>query len=105
HRLFGLLRYHTGDREEALELVQEVYLHAFQGLASYRGDGPLEAWLAVIAMRRARDWKRRLFRHRRHEEDRERLAEEMDAAAPRGPDERALPMRRVVEAALARLPS
>ena len=54
-RLFALLAYHTGNREEALELLQEVYLHAFQGLARYRGEGPLEAWLAIMAIRRARD--------------------------------------------------
>ena len=103
-RLFGLLRYHTGDSEEALELLQEVYLHAFQGLSGYRGEGPLEAWFAVIAMRRARDWKRQLFRRRRHEEDQERLAEEMEGDAPRGPDPRAVPVRRLLDQALTRLP-
>ena len=103
-RLFGLLLYHTGNREEAAELLQEVYLHAFQGLAGYRGEGPLEAWLAVVALRRARDWKRRLFRRRRHEEDDRQIAEDMEADAPRGPDSSAPFLRRVLDDALARIP-
>ena len=31
NRLFALLAYHVGDRDEALELLQEVYLHALEG--------------------------------------------------------------------------
>jgi RNA polymerase sigma-70 factor (ECF subfamily) len=103
-RLFALLAYHTGNREEALELMQEVYLHAFQGLSSYRGDGPLEAWFAIVAIRRARDWKRRLFRKRRHQSDDEEIARRMESTRPRGPDESAHPLRRLLDAALAELP-
>ena len=103
-RLFALLAYHTGNREEALELMQEVYLHAFQGLASYRGEGPLEAWFAIVAIRRARDWKRRLFRKRRHQADDEEIARRMEAARPHGPDPASHPLRRVLDAALAELP-
>ena len=75
-RLFALLVYHTADREEALELLQETYLCALKALKRYQGTGPLEAYFAVIAIRRARDWKRRLFRWRR----RRRLLEEAAAA-------------------------
>ena len=103
-RLFALLAYHVGDRDEALELLQEVYLHAIDGLARYRGDGPLEAWFAIVAIRRARDWKRRLFRKRRHAADDEELSRDLDAAAPGGPDESALPLRRLLDGALAKLP-
>ena len=103
-RLFALLRYHVGDREEALELLQEVYLHAFQGLARYRGEGPLEAWLAIMAIRRARDWKRKVVRKRRHGADDEELARDLDESAPKGPDPSAHPLRRVLDRALAALP-
>ena len=103
-RLFALLAYHVGDREEALELLQEVYLHALEGLARYRGEGPLEAWFAIVAIRRARDWKRKLFRKRRHAVDDQELSRDLDAAAPVGPDESALPLRRLLDGALARLP-
>jgi len=103
-RLFALLAYHTGNREEALELLQEVYLHAFQGLARYRGEGPLEAWLAIMAIRRARDWKRKIVRKRRHGADDDELARDLDESAPRGPDPSAHPLRLVLDKALAALP-
>jgi RNA polymerase sigma-70 factor (ECF subfamily) len=103
-RLFALLSYHVGDREEALELLQEVYLHAFKGLERYRGDGPLEAWFAIVAIRRARDWKRKIVRQRSHEPDREEIAREMEAAAPHGPDDASRRLRGVLDAALATLP-
>lgn len=103
-RLFSLLAYHVGDREEALELLQEVYLHAFKGLERYRGDGPLEAWFAIVAIRRARDWKRKVVRQRKHEPDREEIARDLEADAPKGPDDTARRLRRVLDAALATLP-
>ena len=58
-RLFSLLCYQVGDRDEALDLLQDTFLRAFRKLDTYRGDAPLESWLRAIAMRRAMDWKRR----------------------------------------------
>jgi RNA polymerase sigma-70 factor (ECF subfamily) len=60
-RLFALLVYHIGNRDEALDVLQETYLGAVKNIGSYRGAGSLEAWLAGIALRRARDWKRRFL--------------------------------------------
>ncbi|NNE08057.1 MAG: RNA polymerase sigma factor [Gemmatimonadetes bacterium] len=61
-RLFGLLCYQTGDREEALDLLQETFVAAVNGIGSFRGEGPIEAWLAGIALRKALDWKRRALK-------------------------------------------
>jgi len=61
-RLFAFLCYQVGNREEALDLVQETFVLAFRRLRSYRGDAPLEAWLRVIALRKALDWKRTVLR-------------------------------------------
>lgn len=61
-RLFALLVYHIGNREEALDVLQETYLAAVKGLSRYKGTGSLESWLCGIALRRARDWKRRMLR-------------------------------------------
>ena len=60
-RLFALLCYHIGNRDEALDVLQDVYLAAVKGIDRYRGQGSLESWLAGIALRKARDWKRRLL--------------------------------------------
>ncbi len=60
-RLFALVSYHVGNRDEALDVLQDTYASAVKGIGGYRGDGSLEAWLAGIALRRARDWKRRFL--------------------------------------------
>jgi RNA polymerase sigma-70 factor (ECF subfamily) len=60
-RLFALLCYHIGNRDEALDVLQDVYVGAVRGIGSYRGQGSLESWLVGIALRKARDWKRRLL--------------------------------------------
>lgn len=61
-RLFSLLCYQVGDRDEAKDLLQETFLSAHRRLESYRGDAPLEVWLRVIAVRKACDWKRGVLR-------------------------------------------
>ncbi len=61
-RLFALIYYHVGNREEALDILQETYVGAVKGIASFRGTGSLESWLCGIAIRKSRDWKRRVLR-------------------------------------------
>ena len=61
-RLFSLLCFQTGDRDEARDLLQETYLQAFRALRGYRGEAPLESWLRAIALRKAIDWKRGILR-------------------------------------------
>ena len=61
-RLFALICYHVGNRDEALDILQETYVSAVRGIASYRGDGSLECWLCGIAIRRSKDWKRKVLR-------------------------------------------
>lgn len=100
-RLFALLAYHTGNREEALELLQETYLCAIRSLPRYDGRGSLDAWLAVIALRRACDWKRWLMRRRRRDRHlMQEHASDLDPATPTIVDER---VRLQLHAALARL--
>ncbi len=57
-RLFSLLAYQVGDRDEALDLLQETFVRAWTHLGSYRGDAPLAQWLRRIAWHLAMDWKR-----------------------------------------------
>jgi RNA polymerase sigma-70 factor (ECF subfamily) len=87
-RLFALLAHHVGDREEAIDLLQETYLHAVRGLPSYSGRGSLEAWLCGIALRRARGWKRRFLPRRVRELPLDEASTPASAAAePPDPDE------------------
>jgi RNA polymerase sigma-70 factor (ECF subfamily) len=54
-----------GSADEADDLVQDTYLRALRGLSTYRGDGPVIAWLSVIARRVCADHVRSKVRHRR----------------------------------------
>jgi len=97
-RLFGLLAYQLGSREEALDVLQETYLQAVRGIHSYEGRGSLESWLCGIALRRSLDWKRRIFRRRSKEEPAPDGAAEI-------PDETGNPEEaRAIARALAELP-
>lgn len=58
--LFNLLAFQTGDRDTAMDLLQETYVTALRKLDRYRGQGPLGAWLRRIALHKALDWRRSL---------------------------------------------
>ena len=61
-RLFAFLCYQIGDRDEAMDILQETYLQAFRRLETYRGEAPFEVWLRAIALGRSLDWKRVILR-------------------------------------------
>ncbi len=42
-----------GDRHEAEDVAQEAFVIAYRSLASWRGDGPVGAWVTRIAVRLA----------------------------------------------------
>jgi DNA-directed RNA polymerase specialized sigma24 family protein len=50
---FALAR--TGSTEAARDAVQDGFARAIRGRASFRGDGPLEAWSARCVINAARD--------------------------------------------------
>ncbi len=64
-RLSSILFCLVGNRDEALDLLQETYLQAFRHMDRYRGDAPLEVWLRAIAIRKALDWRRTVLRRLR----------------------------------------
>lgn len=60
--LFRAARGILHDDAEAQDVVQETWLRAFQGLASFRGDAALATWLTRIAIHQALDQQRKLGR-------------------------------------------
>jgi RNA polymerase sigma-70 factor (ECF subfamily) len=62
-----------GDREEALDLSQEVFLRVFRTLHRFRGQSSLRTWIYRIAVNQARN--RHRFWHRRHRADQVSLDE------------------------------
>src|SRR5882672_4451255 len=51
HRVFGVALRMLGNRAEAEELAQEVFLRVHQAIAEFRGDAKLSTWLYAIASR------------------------------------------------------
>ncbi len=50
----------AGSYEAAQDIVQESFARALKSRSSYRGDGPLEAWIWKIALRIALDQRRKV---------------------------------------------
>ena len=99
-RLFALLCFLTGDRDEAKDLLQETYLQAWRRLRDYRGEAPLEVWLRAIAVRKAIDWKRRVLRRMKQTVP---LFDGIATIPPPAHDEPSDAERASLQAALARL--
>ena len=61
--VFNLALHLLGDRDEALDLSQEVFLRVFRPLPSFRGQSALRTWIYRIvinqASNRQRAWRRR----------------------------------------------
>src|SRR5688572_2284819 len=64
-----------GDRDEALDLSQEVFLRVFRTLASFRGQSALRTWIYRIVINQARNRQR--WWRRRHKADQVSLDEHL----------------------------
>ena len=63
-RMVYALAYHLlSDRDEALEVSQEVFLRVFRTLSAFRGQSALKTWIFRIVVNQARNrqrwWNRR----------------------------------------------
>ena len=66
-----------GDRDEALDLSQEVFLRVFRTIHRFRGQSSLRTWIYRIAVNQARN--RRRFWRRRHRADQVSLDAHVEA--------------------------
>ena len=79
-----------GDRDEALDLAQEVFLRVFRTIHRFRGQSSLRTWIYRISVNQARN--RHRFWKRRHKADQVSLEALVDArgelphGAEPGPD-------------------
>lgn len=62
-RIYSLVLGYAPDREDALDLTQEIFVKAFRGLAGFRADSGFYTWLYRIAVRHCIDFRRRRQRH------------------------------------------
>ena len=63
-RIFATARRYARRESEVEDIVQEVFLKAFQKLASFRGEAPFEHWLMRLAVRTCYDFLRGHQRNR-----------------------------------------
>lgn len=99
-RLFALLCYQVRDRDTARDLLQETYIQAYRRLDRYRWEAPLGVWLRTIAVRKALDWRRHVWRKLRMSEP---ITEAVPAPQGDGSEVRFDSERRALEEAIARL--
>ena len=57
--LLGIAYGITLDREESLDIVQDVFLKVYTNIHSFRGDARLSTWLYRITINQCLNWKRR----------------------------------------------
>ena len=63
-RVFATARRYARREDEIQDIVQEVWLKAFQKLGTFRGDAPFEHWLMRLAVRTCYDFLRAHKRNR-----------------------------------------
>src|SRR5882672_6759586 len=63
-RVFGTARRYARRESEVEDIVQEVWLKAFQKLSSFRGEAPFEHWLMRVTVRTCYDFLRTHQRNR-----------------------------------------
>jgi RNA polymerase sigma-70 factor, ECF subfamily len=63
-RVFATARRYARREDEVEDIVQEIFIKAFQKLRSFRGDAPFEHWLMRLAVRTCYDFLRSHQRNR-----------------------------------------
>lgn len=63
-RVFATARRYARRESEVEDIVQEIFLKAFQKLKSFRGEAPFEHWLMRLAVRTCYDFLRSHQRNR-----------------------------------------
>src|SRR6185295_445904 len=63
-RIFATARRYARRESEVEDIVQEVFIKAYQKLSSYRAEAPFEHWLMRLAVRTCYDFLRTHQRNR-----------------------------------------
>ena len=108
-RIFATARRYARRDSEVEDIVQEVFLKAFQKLGSFRAEAPFENWLMRLAVRTCYDFLRVHQRNREHTfteiTDQESDWLERFVAQPQDGGEAAMAARALVERVLEQLPA
>ena len=74
-RIFGISGKYARNHHELEDLAQDIFIKAWKGLPSYRGDAPFEHWLMRLAVRACYDFLRKNRSRREKEVSRDALLE------------------------------
>jgi len=106
-RIFATARRYARREDEVEDVVQEIFVKAFQKLSSFRGDAPFEHWLMRLAVRTCYDFLRSHQRNRESSfseiEPEERDWLERFVAEPANDRDQAAAAKALVESILDRL--
>jgi RNA polymerase sigma-70 factor, ECF subfamily len=92
-RVFRLLLRMLGDRAEAEDLAQEVFISIFKAIEGFRGDSQLSTWVYRVAANHSRNRIKYLARRRRQltdgydEQTEEQALGSISQARSEGPDQ------------------
>lgn len=75
-QIFELTYYLTANREDAADLTQETFLHAFRAIKGFRGNSSFRTWLHRIAVNLSLNFIKKRRSQNSHFEDVDRLEEE-----------------------------
>jgi RNA polymerase sigma-70 factor (ECF subfamily) len=108
--VYGLAFNLLGDRDEALDLSQEVFLRVFRTISTFRGQSALRTWIYRIVVNQVRNRQR--WWRRRHRSEQVSLDEHVSKAGEIESTREVLPDRLLASketavliwAAMARLP-
>ena|SRR5687768_16668251 len=81
-RVFNITFRMLGNRHEAEDLAQEVFIKVFKQIDSFRGDSKLSTWLYRVAVNECKN--RIKYLARRHDRDRDELDETTQGAGVNG---------------------
>jgi RNA polymerase sigma-70 factor, ECF subfamily len=109
-RVFNITFRMLGNRAEAEDVAQEVFVQVFKTIETFRGDSKFSTWLYRIAVNQSKN--RIKYLARRHERDRDELDESSNgqhgaigAPQPKSPDRalESVQMEKVLQEAIAEL--
>ncbi len=65
-RVFATARRYARREDEVADIVQEIFIKAYQNLSTYRAEAPFEHWLMRMAVRTCYDFLRKHQRNREY---------------------------------------
>jgi RNA polymerase sigma-70 factor (ECF subfamily) len=74
-RIFGISGKYARNHHELEDLAQDIFIKAWKGLPTFRGDAPFEHWLMRLAVRACYDFLRKNRTRREKEVSRDALLE------------------------------